>query len=61
MTGEHWRLPMRTTALLATALLAIALLAIAFATAASAGPRQGPVWQPCDYNTDWKIDGTNCG
>jgi hypothetical protein len=51
---------MRTTALLATALLAIALILV-FATAASAGPRQGPVWQPCDYNTDWKIDGTSCG
>ena len=53
--GEHWRLPMRTTALLATALI------LAFATAALAGPRQGTVWQPCDYSTDWKIDGTSCG
>ena len=49
---------MRTTALLATALLTIALV---FAAAASAGPRQGAVWHPCDYNTDWKIDGTSCG
>ena len=38
---------MRTTALLATAVLAIALILV-FATAASAGPRQGTVWQPCD-------------
>jgi preprotein translocase subunit SecG len=52
--------PMRTTALLATALLAITLILV-FATAASAGPRQDHVWQPCDYNTDWKIDGTSCG
>jgi hypothetical protein len=51
---------MRTTALLATALLATALILV-FATAASAGPRQGTVWKPCDYNTDWKIDGTSCG
>jgi hypothetical protein len=51
---------MRATALLVTALLAIALI-LAFATAASAGPRQGPGWQPCDYSTDWKIDGTSCG
>jgi hypothetical protein len=51
---------MRTTTLLATALLVIALI-LAFATAASAGPRQGTVWQPCDYSTDWKIDGSSCG
>ena len=51
---------MRTTALLAITLLAIALI-LAFGPAASAGPRGGPVWQPCDYNTDWKIDGTSCG
>ena len=51
---------MRTTALLATTLLAIALI-LAFATAASAGPRQGTVWQLCDYSTDWKIEGTTCG
>ena len=50
---------MRATALLVTALLVIAL--ILAATAASAGPRQGTVWQPCDYSTDWKIDGTSCG
>ena len=47
---------MRATALLVTALLAIALI-LAFATAASAGPRQGTVSQPCDYSTDWKIAG----
>jgi hypothetical protein len=50
---------MRTTVLLST-LLAIALI-LAFATAALAGPRQGTAWQPCDYSTDWKIDGTSCG
>ena len=41
-------------------LLAIVLI-LTFATSASGGLRQGPAWQPCDYNTDWKIDGTNCG
>jgi hypothetical protein len=41
-----------------TALLAIVLI-LAFTTAALGGPRQGPAWQPCDYNTDWKIDGTS--
>ena len=51
---------MRTTALLATALLAVVLI-LAFSTAALAGPRQGTVWQPCDYSTDWKIEGTSCG
>ena len=53
--GEHGRLPMRVTTLLAIALM------LAFATPAVGGPRQGPAWQPCDYNTDWKIDGTRCG
>jgi hypothetical protein len=43
-----------------TALLAIVLI-LAFTMAALGGPRQGPAWQPCDYNTDWKIDGTSCG
>jgi hypothetical protein len=42
-----------------TALLAIALIFAAFATAASAGPREGPVWQPCDYTTGWKTN--SCG
>jgi len=43
-----------------TALLAIVLI-LAFTAAALGGLRQGPAWQPCDYNTDWKIDGTSCG
>ncbi len=44
---------MRTTILLAITLV------IVFATAAVAGPPQGPVWQPCDYNTGWKTN--SCG
>jgi hypothetical protein len=55
MTGSTGRLPMRVTALLAIVLI------LAFATATLGGLRQGPAWQPCDYNTDWKIDGTSCG
>jgi hypothetical protein len=42
---------MRTIALLAFA------LTLVFATAAMADPH----WKPCDYYTDWKIDGTSCG
>jgi hypothetical protein len=43
-----------------TALLAIVFI-IALATAALAGPRGDPYWQPCDYGSNWKIDGTDCG
>ena len=48
--GEHWRLPMRTIALLVFA------MAFSFATAAMADPH----WKPCDYYADWKIYGTSC-
>jgi hypothetical protein len=44
---------MRTTILLAITFI------IAFGTAASAGPRQGSVWEPCDYTTGWKTN--SCG
>jgi hypothetical protein len=46
--------------MITTLLLAIVFV-IASTTAASAGPRGDPFWQPCDYSTDWRIDGTSCG
>jgi hypothetical protein len=44
--------------------IALALiLTIAFATASMAQPRQGddPYWKPCDYGSNYHIDGTDCG
>jgi hypothetical protein len=55
MTGSTGGSPLKVAVLLAIVLI------LTFATSALGGPRQGPAWQPCDYNTDWKIDGTNCG
>jgi hypothetical protein len=54
---------MRTTSLLAIVfIIAFATVVIlVFATAASAGPRGDPYWQPCDYGSNWKIGGTGCG
>jgi hypothetical protein len=46
---------MRTAALLAI------VFTVALATAALAGPRGDPGWQPCDYSNDAAIGGTYCG
>jgi hypothetical protein len=43
-----------------TALLAI-VFTVALATAALAGPRGDPYWQPCNYGTNAVIDGSDCG
>jgi hypothetical protein len=47
--------------------IALALiLSIAFATASLAYPRQendpyDAYWKPCDYGSNYQIDGTDCG